>query len=386
MLIGAAAVVLRSNDPAPSPTATISFSEQTDLEVEAGLTIDLPLESSTEAGLAIVTVVSAAGAELVEIDVSGGRDFLRVGPPHTTRSGVVTVMASDNGAVQTRSINVRPASGLRTMDINVGPTTIDAGGTAMVVGLMTDSWGNPVLDGSEVQLTVTNGNNAQTIVDLRTRIGLAVVDVADASLDNDRFDLSMSGDTISDASAFSSVVTVRVQPSRPAPFALVVEDDQRLRADGRTRVSVTSTALADASGQPLSDGTHVVLDVEGVNGRSLVIGEVRNGIVHASFVAPDVPGSLSIIATVAERTSPSLDVAFEPAVTSVPVEFRVVDGVRQLAIGPVIGPEGGVLPDGTPVVVGERVVGLVDGRASFELQAGAPIPVVSVLGVVGAVS
>lgn len=356
----------------------VSFSDERVLTVQAGLVVELSLTSSDQSAETSATIMSAAGTETVGVQITNGKGSITLGPPHTVRAGVITVMA---GSAEVRSVEVTPASGEQNMDINVGPTTIGPGDRLMAVGLLTDRWGNPVIDGSAVQLTVSRAGEGHQLTDLGTRLGLAVVELSDASLDSDRFQVAMNGN-----GAFSEAVTIRVQPGTPESFELLRNDPSSPRADGRTRVHISSTRLADVTRQPLADGTHVVLELGSADGRSIITGEVVVGFITASFVAPEQPGDVTIVATVAGRPSAPLTVRFDPAVTSVPVEIGVVNGIRRVMVGPVVGPDGGVVPDGTPVLIGDATIGLVSGHASATIAVGTPIPAVEVLGVAGDIS
>lgn len=366
---------LQSGPEAPQTLA--QFAGSTDLQIVAGSTAGLPVVSEDQTGTVFALVVSAAGSTIIEADITNGEGTIPLGPPHTIRAGEVTIAIPGADAFD---VTVVPSEAGQQLDINVGPTAIRIDESTRAVGLLTDQWGNPVQNGTPIEMTIADSNGDTLTIDLSTTSGLVVADLFSVSFGDD-FSIAMASEQ-----AFTPAVDVHVQANAPLPFDLSLQLDDPLVADARSIITVLSDSLVDDQGHEILDGSNVVVSIDGPAGPSITTGEVVNGRVKADIVAPSRPGTLTLVATVNGSNSSPLTLDFTPAVVPFPVTFDVIDGERWLTIGPVIGPGGGLLPNGTEVVSGDRRLFLVDGRARQQLAAGEPIPTVSVLGINGVIS
>ena len=73
-------------------------------------------------------------------------------------------------------------------------------------------------------------------------------------------------------------------------------------------------------------------------------------------------------------------VRFGTAVAALPVDLEPFDDRLEVVVGPVTGPQGGYVPEGTEVVVNGEVAVVRDGRARVTLPAGTISVEVGVLG------
>jgi len=364
----------------PAALPTVSSIMPLPRSVEAGSTIDIEFGATNSAGTLDLLVISAAGSTTSTIDIENDGSGFVLGPPHTLRAGTITLGLDFGAGPHFETIEVIPGTRDLLVDLNVGPTAIRRSEAAMAVGLLTDSWGNPVPDGSPLRTTVTQANGESEIVELPTRRGLVVLEVT-GDADSERFTIAMDSSTV-----FSPSVDVIVQPGTPLPFDLVRNSNDPLLADARSLIELRSSDLVDDGGWAITDGTNIVLNVTGPDGPGIAHGEVVDGVLQATLIAPAEPGLLTVTASIRGRTSPALVLDFAPAAVTFPVEFEVTNGRRHVVIGPVIGPDGGLLPDGTPVNIGNRTTVLVDGHAEVSVPPGNPTPTITVLGVPGAFS
>jgi hypothetical protein len=348
--------------------------------VEAGAIIEWELSAAGSAGTVDVLVISAAGSTRSTIDILDDRGRFVLGPPHTLRSGTITLGLDFGSGPVFETIEVIAGTRDLLVDLNVGPTTIRRSEPAMAVGLLTDSWGNPVADGSPLRATITQGNGEPEIVELSTGRGLAVLEIT-GDAGSEQFTIAMNAATV-----FSPPIDVVVQSDTPLPFELVRASDDPLLADARSIVELRSSDLIDSNGSTVADGAHVVLNVEGPGGPGTALGELVDGVVRATLVAPAEPGSLTVTARVRGRTSPALVLEFAPAALPFPISFEMSSGRRSVVVGPVIGPDGGLLPDGTTVTIGDHTAVLIAGRAEAAMPPGGPMPRITVLGVPGEIS
>ncbi len=368
-----------SDQAPPEPASLPMVGAPLPRSVEAGAVVELELSAASSTGTVDVLVISAAGSTRSTIDILDDRRFL-LGPPHTLRAGMITLGLDFGAGPLFETIEVVAGTGGLLVDLNVGPTSIRRSEAAMAVGLLTDSWGNPVADGSPLRATITQGDTESEIVELSTRRGLAVLDIT-GDADSERFTIAMNA-----AAVFSPAIDVIVQSGAPLAFDLVRASDDPLLADARSIVELRSSGLIDSNGSVVADGAHVVLNVDGPGGPGSALGEVVDGVVRATLVAPAEPGSLTVTAEVRGRTSPALVLDFAPAALPFPISFEMSSGQRHVVVGPVIGPDGGLLPDGTTVTIGDHTAVLVDGRADAPMPPGGPMPRITVLGVPGEIS
>lgn len=346
--------------------------------IDAGTTLDIEIPAIESGGTLEVLVVSAAGSTVSTIDFDNRVGTLTLGLPHTVRAGQITLGFMFDGRPVFETIDVLPGTA-DELDINVGPTSIRRSEAVMALGLLTDAWGNPVVDGTVLRTSITEGSSGTRVLELPTQRGLGVVELA--TDESERLTVAMDASPI-----FSSSVDVSFRAGRPLPFELELATSEPLVADARTTVELRSTLLTDESGSVVADGTHVLVDLAGPHGVASFVGEVIDGIVHARFTAPTRPGVVTATASIEGTTSSPLALDVTPALDSFPVRVEVIDGQRRIVVGPVVEPEGGLLPDGTPVQIDDRSFGLIDGWVTAPLRPGSPIPTVSVLGVDGVIS
>lgn len=218
----ASSLRLTSSSPAETDT-TARFDTADVLGVAAGSSLDLPIVSDNAAGCVTAIVTSAAGSSAFDISIQDAAGSLTLGPPHTVRSGVITVSLPSADVL---TVQIIAGTNNEQLDINLGPTSIRTDESAMAIGLLTDRWGNPVPDGTTVSVIITDAAGSITVVDVTTTSGLAVVELSGEGRGT-QFSVAMSTDQSNTAA-----IDVRVQADRPSPFDLTVQPDAAIEADG----------------------------------------------------------------------------------------------------------------------------------------------------------
>jgi hypothetical protein len=161
-------------------------------------------------------------------------------------------------------------------------------------------------------------------------------------------------------------------PGIPEPFDLELLPRAPLDADGTSRVAVRTGVLADAYGNVLLDGTAVTFAVAG-DTRCLIEAEVIDGRATAYVPTPAAPGSVVVTATAVGTAGRPLTVAFAPSVGSLPAAAAWSDGTLRVDAGPILGPVGALVPDGTEVTIAVDDAGMVsaltvDGRIGVAIE------------------
>lgn len=261
-------------------------------------------------------------------------------------AGIVTVTAAAGDRTAHGQLQMVADEAIDPLEILLGPRTIEVGGqsSTMVVVLPIDEFGNPVEDGTPVDLRVTRpdlqidegtietaGMMAWTRVPSRTAAGTSrvAVNVGDAG-----------GKELDFVETAGTPVNIEVFAVDPTPLA-----------DGRSTMRVRTGPILDEFGNALPDGIDVFADMAGSTGvRRLKTATVK-GAVEFNIEAPSQPGPATLVVAAAGARSEALELNFEPAVVEFDVDVLTdLDGIS-IEVGPVRTVLGGYIPEGTPIIV-----------------------------------
>lgn len=380
------------------PKTTVALSVVAPREVVAGTPVVVVVESDG-AGELRLDVIDAFATTTLTTTRSGdpGEQAMSFEIPEAlTRSGGITTFRAVGaiGEDVSASTVIMPAAPADPLDVLVGPRTVVADGAdeTMAIGFVTDRFGNPLLDGSSVQLTLFEEQGAVTVLESTIEGGLAARVIG-------------SGTVAQRVEVFASVEDGALASRRvdfaevPGPASVVdvesPDEDDRLSAlvaDGRSVVAIATGQIDDQYGNRLPDGHLVRLHTTGPDGIGQLTARTIDGIARFELVAPRVPGVVRASASVDGAASDPIDVAFAPAVSEIPVEAAWDDDVLTITVGPVLDHVGAVMVDGTAAVVDVSGIGadrvfleLIDGRASVAFESNERVGVgriaVEVLGV-----
>ena len=236
----------------------------------------------------------------------------------------------------------------------VGPRTIVADGSDMTMTVVTpmDRFGNPVADGTsvEIELLWPDGNRS-VLTEAVDRALVAIL--IESTTETGRVTISASVD---DADGPNNVVDQVA--GVPAPFT-VDADTRNALADGFALHAVQTSELRDEFGNTLPDGVSAVFVLEDGDQTSLVQTTVQGGIARAVIEAPNEPGQVALTARVSGAQSAPTVIDFAPAVSLFVATQRVSESGVTITIGPVVTARGGYVPDGTVVTIRERDSGTV---------------------------
>ncbi len=311
-------------------------------EVEAGAEFVVSVKEVANERAATLFIDASYGPALLESDfVDGSARFV---VPGIDVAGIARLDVSAGSVRQTLTLRVLPGAAADPLAVYVGPRTIVADGEdrSMVVVVPTDRFGNPTVDGTEVDITITRPDDSTDVERHRTD-GLLAFSRLFSGTQVGRTYVAVSVGTASGPRR--SVIEVA---GLAEPFELEFEGPAP-RADGATLFEVRTGRLVDVFGNQLPDGVVVTLDLRspGHPLRRRVWAPIIDG--HATFVVetPREPMRLDLVASTGGARSASLRLDVPAALTDVPVRIATVDGRWDVVIGRVVGLDGAYVPDGT---------------------------------------
>lgn len=362
---------------APALTGRLVVRAPTEIHVSAPVPVEVARADAPE-GMDVTLVAQGSyGARVYHAAFRAGRAALVIPGEDTRQSGIVTLIATAGAARGEASLAIRPGTPADPITPQVGPRSVVADGKhwSMVAAIPFDDYGNPVEDGTPVEVRVLHPDGA-----LDRQIIAVTHLVAWQRLPSS----TRAGRTtvsVTTQGAHGPDATFVEAPGWPVPFDLSASPADA-PADGRQLVTLRTDIIRDAFGNPMLDGTLVtfVIDIPGSQPRFIPAYTI-DGAAEGQLQAPDAPGEVAVRATLYGVESRPLTIAFAPgpAVGSFPVVAQVNarDGVVTVAAGPLLGPLDQFVPDGTLVrfrIVGpdgaaRQVDGLAEqGRARIELR------------------
>lgn len=313
------------------------------------LTVTVGPAPATDGQLATLTMINSYGPRVYRSSFAAGTARFLIPGTDTHQSGTASLIATAGGAQGQSSLTLQPDAPIDPIVPLVGPRSItsDAGHWTMAVSVPFDRFGNPVADGTavnmralhpgdqlELQGTQTRNQVAWTRIYSRTRAGRTTVS------------MTAAGKHGPDAN-FMEV------PGWPVPFSLSASP-ANLPADGRQLVTIRSDVIRDQYGNPMLDGTLVTFVVDTPQGQPRFIPAYTiDGVAKAQLQAPSEPGTLNVRAEIYDAESQPLKVSFAdgPAINTFPVVAKVDSTGRaiELTAGPLLGALRQFIPDGSAV-------------------------------------
>jgi hypothetical protein len=354
------------------------------------LTIDAPAESAAGAPLTIRATSPVADNTTVTLGLSGSFGMLVRQAPirsgvatfdltgaETAKSGFVTITAVMSGLRATAAMTIRPAVPVEPVIPLIGARRIVADGSewSMTVVAPVDAFGNPVAEGTAVDLALVRPNGSQEHHQVATQHLLAWERIVSGTIAGRTTVAASAGGVPGPQGVFDEV------PGWPAAIAVTVSPAE-LTADGRSLVSLATGEIRDANGNLVSDGTAVLFVAANGNGREYRLpAETIAGIARAKLLAPQLSATLSVRAIAGDVVSEPVPLVFAdgPAVGTIPVMATAGEEIIVTA-GPILSPQGGYVANGvdaTFTVTGMGIsealkVPVVDGTAVLKVLASYP--------------
>jgi hypothetical protein len=313
------------------------------------LTVTVGPAPASDGQAATLTMINSYGPRVYRSSFAGGTARFLISGDDTRQSGMATLIASAGGALGRSSLTIEPDAPVDPIVPLVGPRSITSDGEhwTMAVSVPFDRFGNPVADGTAVNMRALHPGDQLEIQDTQTRNLVAWSRIYSRTRAG-RTTVSMTA-----AGKHGPDANFMEVPSWPVPFSLTASP-ANLPADGRQLVTIRSDVIRDQYGNPMLDGTLVTFVVDTPQGQPRFIPAYTiDGVAKAQLQAPSEPGTLSVRAEIYDAESRPLEVSFAdgPAINTFPVKANV-DAAGQaieLIAGPMLGALQQFIPDGTAV-------------------------------------
>ncbi len=341
--------------------------------IEAGESVTVEVTATGRTGT--VRLIARAGLVVHELQASviDGRASISLPRSTTATAGLLTVSSWSSEL----SIHVTPGPVTEGSRPIVGPRTIVADGLDATLGvaLPGDRFGNASPDGTMVMFhhRAPDGSLERT--------GVVTVDgVAWTGVDSGT--LTGTSEIWIDVGGVAGLPAIIGQVAGRAAAVEIDVPADLPAADGTSRVVLTSPTVVDAFGNGLPDGVAADFVIESATGVDRVPAVIENGRLRAEWTVPSNPGLVQIRCVINGRSSDRVSRRVRSAVGELPVSAAHDEAATVVVVGPVLGPSGAVIDDGTPVVAGGRVAALYEGMATILLPLDTTEIEVSVLGFV----
>ena len=345
--------------------------------------IQIPVSSVAGDALALGFEISGAGMPFLVLENSFGTSIIygtrkneeiwfTLPYQFTQKSGACAWSLTHNQEVSTSgTIEISSSGPSAQLETYLGPRSIYAGNTdySMLVTVPTDTYDNPLTDGTPVQIKRQNLDVFETYEtetkDLISWKRLFAVEKASRML----ITSSVQGNS-------SKERTVDVYPSQATGFELYSNRNHEY-ADGNQIITYETSVIRDIYNNTISDGTLVTFQVTNKNGIKLrTQGTTINGVARAQMLHPDEEDVWQVAAYVTGAAKSNVElIAFKPAILD--YDLQISEDNRTIQVGPLYSFMKQLIPDGMPIqllIHAEnniqpeiQTTSSVSGSATFEL-------------------
>lgn len=238
----------------------------------------IPISATTTGTLSEVLTAASSAGEITVTATSG------------TKSGSVTIQVTDPTQVVAGSISV-----------TANPISITVGETAIVRATVLDTLGALMPDGTVVNFSIDNSALGSIVTSATTTNGIAQATFS-SSLTN------AGVVTVSATSGFAAPDTtpITVLDALAGDIQFVSADPQVIVLAGASgqKTSVVQFLVKDSSGAPIAGSQEVSFVLSGPNGgESLNVASAStvNGIVQVILTSGNIPGTVTVTATVVDN-------------------------------------------------------------------------------------
>ncbi|MGB5700000.1 MAG: hypothetical protein WBM49_09135 [Muriicola sp.] len=318
---------------------------QTPLTAKAGDSISLRFKVSGE-GEPFLILENSLGTSVIPGIREKDELLFTLPTQFTQKSGFCTWnLVHNNKLVDSGKINISSLQHPGQMETYLGPRSIYAGSTdyTMLVNVPTDSYDNPVMDGTPVQIksqVLSNKESFETTTkDLISWKRL--------------YPVEKSGRMLVTANAGGSStkeLSVDIFPSQATGFDLYSRRNHEY-ADGNQIIIFETSVIKDMYGNTISDGTLVTFQITNAHGSKLKTnGTTINGIATARMLHPEVAENWKIEAYVTGfAKSDAILINFKPAIQN--YDLSISENDRTILVGPILSFLDQLNPDGIAVEI-----------------------------------
>jgi hypothetical protein len=340
-----------SAQPKPSAILTGNLPINGAETIVAGTPVTITVGPVVVSDGKVVTLIAAGsyGPRIYQAAFRRGVARFVLPGKETQQSGLVQLTAVADKAQGTAQMLIQSSNPVEPLTPLIGSRAViaDALHWNMIVVIPFDAFGNPVMEGTQIDAAILHPGDrlekkllvvrhllAWTRVFSGTRAGRTLVEVHIGPL------YGFEGTTLEVA-------------GWPVPFD-VFADPQPLPADGHLITTLRTASIYDKFGNVMPDGTLITFIIKAPDGTfSTIPAYTINGVAEAPFTTPQQAGTYILQATVLGVESQESAISFTAglAVKAFPVSVQKdpVNHAYRLRAGPLLGSLGQFVPDGTPV-------------------------------------
>ncbi len=317
--------------------------------------IQIPVSSVAGDSLALGFEISGAGMPYLVLENSLGTSisygtrkneeiWFTLPYQFTQKSGACSWSLTHNQVVSASgTIEISSSGPSVQLETYLGPRSIYAGNTdySMLVTVPTDTYDNPLTDGTPVQIKRQNLDVLETYEtvtkDLISWKRLFAVEKSSRMLITS---------SVQDTS--SKELTVDVYPSQATGFELYSNRNHEY-ADGNQIITFETSVIRDTYENRISDGTLVTFQVTNKNGIKLrTQGTTINGVAKAQMLHPEEEDIWQVAAYITGAAKSNVElVAFKSAILD--YDLQISEDNRTIQVGPLYSFMKQLIPDGMPI-------------------------------------
>jgi len=355
LLLGACAPkTAATTNPVAALSGNLPISAPATARVGDSFSVDIgPLSAPDGTAINLIALTSY-GPKIYPGVIRSGSAHYAFTSKDTQQSGQITLIATSGNARGSAEIVLQPGNAVEPVTPLIGGRSIIADGAhwSMVVGVPFDEFGNPVADGTQMTIQALHPGAHLEQKQVLVTHALGWMKVFSGTQAGRTLISIQAGDAQS--AAHGPEGDLNEIPGWPVNFTISAPPDQ-LPADGRQLIPVRTSILKDKFDNVIPDGTLVTFLVESSLGdRRVIPAFTIGGVAETPLQAADQPEVLNIWASLYGVDSPHIQIGFTPgpSVGTFPVT-AAIDALNQsiiLQAGPLLGPLGQYVPDGTVVL------------------------------------
>lgn len=312
---------------------------------EVGKTLQFKF-TVTRKQMPMLLLENSIGPKLFQAKRSDEVITFDISDTHTQQSGSYTwSLVAQGKNITSGEFMVLPKKESCIIETYLGPRAIGAGGKdySMLVTIPTDTYDNPMVDGTVVHIMKQMDGIVQTTKSILQ--------------DGFAWKLLYSGEnagrmlvSAAENETSSKELTSIISPSNAIDFKISYRRVHEY-ADGNQVISFVTSPITDTYGNGVSDGTLVnftILNKKGI--RLQTAGTTLAGVATGRMLHPEEADEWIVkafITGVAE--SEPIAVEFNPTVNNFKVDFAQQN--RTIIVGPVVGFMNQLVPDGLPILL-----------------------------------
>ncbi len=262
----------------------------------------------------------------------------------TKKSGILFIdyRVKDIGYAS-KKVMIKPREGIGTLPSFVGPKSIltTMKTPAMIIGNTVDEFGNPVAEGTEHQYNLLRPDLSEEQHFIKTKNLLSHYTF---------YAKEKTGKTLIGITADNARSEERHVDEQPGSTTTAEMEafTGKLKADGRSFVSLSTEKLLDKLGNSVVDGTLVNFFVESKNYRDTYTGITVDGRAKFNLRHPEREGIFTVRANCDGITGKTISLEFVSAFKPFNITYNKQEGL--LEIGPVYSYLGQLVPDDDEII------------------------------------